>query len=57
MWQQHDGWQVTEFHNHFRNGWIGWGGTEAWPPRSPGLSPLDYNLWRLARWLNYGCRC
>ncbi|CAG4939112.1 unnamed protein product [Colias eurytheme] len=25
--------------------WIGRGGTIAWPPRSPDLTPLDYFLW------------
>lgn len=25
--------------------WIGRGGTVAWPPRSPNLTPLDYFLW------------
>jgi hypothetical protein len=25
--------------------WIGRGGTTAWPPRSPDLTPLDFSVW------------
>lgn len=29
--------------------WIGRGGTIAWPPRSPDLTPLDFCVWDLAK--------
>lgn len=38
----------VEVRNHIRNTfnmWIGRGGTIAWPPRSPDLTPLDYYVW------------
>lgn len=52
MYFQHDGHpahfslRVRNFLNeHFFNRWIGRGGPQAWPPRSPDLTPLDYYLW------------
>jgi DDE superfamily endonuclease/Helix-turn-helix domain (DUF4817) len=30
---------------HFRNRWIGRGGSIRWAPRSPDLTPLDFYLW------------
>jgi len=37
---------VRQYLNHnFPNRWIGRGGTKNWPPRSPDLNPLDYNVW------------
>jgi len=29
----------------FPNRWIGHGGAQNWPPRSPDLNPLDYHVW------------
>jgi len=29
--------------------WIGRGGTIAWPPRSPDLTPLDFSVWRYVK--------
>jgi len=29
----------------FPNRWLGRGGTVAWPPMSPDLTPIDYYLW------------
>ena len=37
---------VRQYLNHkFPNRWIGRGGAENWPPRSPDLNPLDYHVW------------
>jgi hypothetical protein len=37
---------VRKYLNHkFPNRWIGRGGTENWPPRSPDLNSLDYYMW------------
>ena len=37
---------VREYLNEsFPNRWLGRGGTVAWPPRSPDLTPHDYYLW------------
>jgi len=37
---------VRQYLNHkFPNRWIGRGGAQNWPPRSPDLNPLDYNVW------------
>jgi len=32
-------------YRNFPNRWIGHGGTQNWPPRSPVLNPLDYHVW------------
>jgi len=52
MYYQHDGApphfsQVVRQHlnNKFPNRWIGRGGAQNWPPRSPDVSPLDYHVW------------
>ena len=37
--------EVRQFINDTFNMWIGRGGTIAWPPRSPDLTPLDYYVW------------
>ena len=37
----------------FSNRWLGRGGPVAWPPRSPGLTPLDYYLWGHMKTLVY----
>ena len=29
----------------FPGRWVGRGGPTAWPPRSPGLTPLDFFAW------------
>jgi hypothetical protein len=37
---------VRQYADHkFPNRWIGRGGTQNWPPRSPDLNPLDYHVW------------
>ena len=52
MYYQHDGAPphfsqvVRQYLDHkFPNRWIGRGGTQNWPPRSPDLNPLDYHVW------------
>ena len=46
--------QVGEYLNEsFRNRWLGRGGSVAWPPRSPDLTPLDYYLWDHVKTLAY----
>lgn len=60
MWLQHDG-APTHYalvvrrylNSQCRNGWIGRGGTIQWPPRSPGLNPLDLFLWGYFKELVY----
>jgi hypothetical protein len=37
---------VRQYVNHrFPNRWIGRGGAQNWPPKSPDLNPLDYHVW------------
>ena len=52
MWIQLDGAPAhfstgvrTYLNRKFPNKWIGRGGSIDWPPRSPGLTPMDYFLW------------
>ena len=52
MYYQHDGAPlhfsqiVRQYLNHtFPNRWIGRGGTQNWPPQSPDLNPLHYQVW------------
>ena len=52
MYNQHDeapphfSQVVRQYLNHkFRNRWIGRGGAQNWPPRSPDLNPLNYHVW------------
>lgn len=52
MWFLHDGAPVhhtAPIHNYlnnmFPNRWIGRGGPFSWPPRSPGLSKIDFFMW------------
>ena len=52
MWMQHDGAPphyvlcLRQVMNEmFNEKWIGGGGPEAWPPRSPDLTSPDYFLW------------
>lgn len=52
MWFMHDGapahfaLNVRHFLNdNYQNRWIGRGGPQPWPPRSPDLNPLDFFLW------------
>ena len=33
----------------FANKWIGRGSVNAWPPRSPDLTPLDFFLWGVVK--------
>ena len=52
IWFQHDGAPAHTAHVNqarlnqmFPNRWIGGGGTQPWPARSPDLNPLDFFLW------------
>lgn len=52
MWLLHDGAPAhfsVEARNYlnrrFNNRWVGRGGPQAWPPRSPDLNSLDFFLW------------
>jgi hypothetical protein len=52
LWFQHDGAPphnarcVKDFLDEkFPSRWIGRGGRQEWPPRSPDLTPLDFFLW------------
>jgi len=36
---------VSNNNNKFPDRWIGRGGTQNWPPRSPDLNPSDYHVW------------
>jgi len=52
MYYQHDGAPphfsqvIRQYLNHeFPNRWIGRGGKQNWPPRSPDVNPLDYHVW------------
>lgn len=52
MWYMHDGapahfaLNVRQLLNaRYQNKWIGRGGPQPWPPRSPDINPLDYFLW------------
>lgn len=63
MFFQHDGApphfsrRVRNFlNNRFPDRWIGRGGPQAWPPRSPDLNPLDYCLWGWMKSLVYETR-
>jgi len=51
MYYQHDGAPphfsqvVRQYLNHkFPNQWIGRGGAQNWPSRSPDVNPLDYHM-------------
>jgi len=37
----------------FPNRWIGRGGAQNWPPRSPDLNPLDYHVWGYVKAMVY----
>lgn len=57
---QHDGAPVhftrdviNHLNNRFPQRWIGRGGFQNWPPRSPDLTPLDYCLWGWLKSLVY----
>lgn len=60
MWFMHDGAPphfaliVREFlNNRFANRWIGRGGPQHWPPRSPDINPLDFFFWGYLKSLVY----
>ena len=60
MWFQHDGAPAHfalavrgHLDQRFGLQWIGRGGSIAWPPRSPDLTPLDYYLWGHMKTLIY----
>ena len=61
MWFLHDGApahfsrMVRRFlDGHYTRRWIGRGGPQAWPARSPDLTPLDFYLWGHLKKLVYG---
>jgi len=52
MYYQHQGTpthyarNITQYLNEqFPDRWIGCGGPQNWPPRSPDISPLDLHVW------------
>lgn len=60
LWFMHDGAPAhfsalaREYLNqNYNNRWIGRGGPQAWPPRSPDLNSLDYFLWGHLKTLVY----
>jgi len=45
---------IRQYLNHkFPNRWIGHGGAQNWPPRSPDLNPLDYHVWSYMKTMVY----
>lgn len=65
MWFLHDGApahfapevrQILNRRDYFGNRWIGRGGPNAWPARSPDLNPLDFFLWGHCKSLVYARR-
>ena len=63
MYYQHDAAMshfslvVRQYLNHkFPNRWIGCGGTQNWPPQSPDLNPLDYNVWGYMKPMVCACK-
>lgn len=60
LWFMHDG-APAHFSNNARryldevyaNRWIGRGGTQNWPARSPDLNPLDFCIWGFLKTLVY----
>lgn len=60
LWFMHDGAPAhfsINVRNHldtvYPNRWIGRGGTEHWPARSPDLNPLDFCIWGFLKSLVY----
>lgn len=50
----HFGVNVRQYLNAtYQDRWIGRGGPQAWPPRSPDLNPLDFCLWGYLKSLVY----
>jgi hypothetical protein len=48
---------ITEFLDEtFPQRWIGRGGWKQWPPRSPGLTPLDFYFWVYVKQIVYSVR-
>jgi len=45
--------QLLHVYNKFPNRWIGRGGAQNWPPRSPDLKPLDYHVWSYMKAMVY----
>jgi hypothetical protein len=63
MYFQHDGAPAHYsrvvrdcLNNRFPHRWIGRGGPQNWPPRSPDLNPLDYCLWGWLKSLVYATK-
>src|SRR5215510_5312182 len=60
IYYQHDGAPphfsqvIRQYLDHkFPNRWIGLGGTQNWPPRSPDLNQLDYHVWGYIKAMGY----
>lgn len=53
----HYGREVREYLNNKYRVWIGRGGSVAWPPRSPDLTPLDFFLWGYIKGRVYSSAC
>jgi hypothetical protein len=46
---------VREFLDmHFPGRWVGRDEPNPWPPRSPGITPLDFFLWGYVTGIEYG---
>jgi len=46
--------RARQYLNHkFPNRWIGRGGAQNWPPRSPDQNPLDYHVWGYVKAMAY----
>lgn len=63
MYFQHDGAPahfsrvvINHLNNRFPHRWIGRGGYQNWPSRSPDLNPLDYCLWGWFKSLVYATK-
>ena len=54
--QPHFSQVVRQYLNHkFPNRWIGRGGTQNWPPRSPDMNALHYHMWGYMKAIVYAC--
>lgn len=60
MWFQHDGAPAhfdggarNVLNRRFGEKWIGRGGPQIWPPRSPDLNPIDFFVWGFMKSLVY----
>ena len=55
MTERHLNYQVIRLYLNlkFPKRWIGRGGAQNWPPRSPDMNPLDYHVWGYMKALVY----